>query len=173
MDDGDVIRGVLSINDIVRQEARHANGSNEVIAPLAAIGTPREARRRPCSAGVMQITRRRSAPATNGYARAAKRIEDALGNAGSSGAHITLTRIDEEELRDCVEQQLGIAGVCAARASTAAWRRFLIAHFQRLGVVVAFDGTALSAVAVHAAARGANDEANRHRDKSSERSRHA
>jgi hypothetical protein len=92
----------------------------------------------------MEVGQRRAAP-LNGHARATARILAALRAYGSMPCVLALRVLDEAELRDCTEAQLGISGVCAARASAPVWRRFLIAHFERQAIELAFDADVLRA----------------------------
>jgi hypothetical protein len=90
----------------------------------------------------MEIIRRRPV-SSNACARALTRIHRTLAALDCIPCHVCLTTLDEAELRDCTEAQLGIAGVLAAREGRGIWRRFLVAHFQRYLVEPAFDSPTL------------------------------
>jgi hypothetical protein len=97
----------------------------------------------------VDILRRRPLPA-NGCARALARIHPVLAELDCAPCRLALTSADELDLRDCTEAQLGISGVCAARAPMLVWRRFLIAHFERYLVEATFGADVLHADALDA-----------------------
>jgi hypothetical protein len=93
----------------------------------------------------MEVMLRRPHRAPNGFARAKARIDAALAQCHGLGPQLRLTVMEEEEMRDCTQAQLGMDGVCAGRAPTRIWRTFLMAYFARRNIALAFDARVLTA----------------------------